>query len=249
MLEPVLTAHNLTRRFGGVVAVDDVSLEIRHGEIHALIGPNGAGKSTLINLLAGELTPTSGTIALRGDPLPRARPHRRARLGVGRTFQRSNVFRDFSAFENCRLAAQAWLPRTWALHERASRCAVSGAAATRALAAVGLSARGDVLAEALSHGERRELEIAMCLATEPSVLLLDEPLAGMAAEESQRVLELLRQLKTGRAILLVEHDMDAVFAVADVITVMANGSVLASGTPQSVRNDAGVREAYLGEPI
>jgi branched-chain amino acid transport system ATP-binding protein len=249
MLEPVLAARNLTRRFGGVVAVDDVSLELSHGQIHALIGPNGAGKSTFINLLAGELAPTSGTIVLRGDLLPHARPHRLARLGVGRTFQRSNVFRDFSTFENCRLAAQARLPRAWALHERASRCRISAAAAARALAAVGLAERGDVPAEELSHGERRELEIAMCLATEPSVLLLDEPLAGMAAEESQHVLELLRRLKPERAILLVEHDMDAVFAVADVITVMADGSVLASGTPEAVRNDAAVREAYLGEPI
>jgi branched-chain amino acid transport system ATP-binding protein len=249
MPDPVLAARNLTRRFGGVVAVDNVSLELRHGQIHALIGPNGAGKSTFINLLAGELTPTSGTIVLRGDPLVRARPHRLAQLGVGRTFQRSNVFRDLSAFENCRLAAQARLPRAWALHERATRCNSSTAAAARALAAVGLTERGDVPAAALSHGERRELEIAMCLATEPSVLLLDEPLAGMAAEESQRVLELLRRLKPERAILLVEHDMDAVFAVADVITVMADGSVLASGTPEAVRNDATVREAYLGEAI
>ena len=246
---PALAARNLTRRFGGVVAVDDVSLELRLGQIHALIGPNGAGKSTLINLLAGELAPTSGTIALRGNALARARPHELARRGVGRTFQRSNVFRDFSAFENCRLAAQARLPRAWALHERASHCDVSAAAATRAIAAVGLSARSSVLAEVLSHGERRELEIAMCLATEPSVLLLDEPLAGMAAEESQRVLDLLRRLKPERAILLVEHDMDAVFAVADVITVIADGRMLASDTPEAVRNDATVREAYLGEPI
>jgi len=246
---PALAARNLTRRFGGVVAVDDVSLEVRHGQIHALIGPNGAGKSTLINLLAGELAPTSGTIALRGASMARARPHRLALLGVGRTFQRSNVFRNLSAFENCRLAAQARLPRAWALHERASRCDVSATAATQALAAVGLTARSDAPGEALSHGERRELEIAMCLATEPSVLLLDEPLAGMAAEESTRVLDLLRRLRPERAILLVEHDMDAVFAVADVITVMADGSVLASGTPEAVRNDATVREAYLGEPI
>jgi branched-chain amino acid transport system ATP-binding protein len=246
---PALAARNLTRRFGGVVAVDDVSLEVRHGQIHALIGPNGAGKSTLINLLAGELAPTSGTIALRGASMARARPHRLALLGVGRTFQRSNVFRNLSAFENCRLAAQARLPRAWALHERASRCDVSATVATQALAAVGLTARSNALGEALSHGERRELEIAMCLATEPSVLLLDEPLAGMAVEESTRVLDLLRRLRPERAILLVEHDMDAVFAVADVITVMADGAVLASGTPEAVRNDATVREAYLGEPI
>ena len=249
MTEAFLAASRLTRRFGGLVAVDDVSIELRRGQIHAVIGTNGAGKSTLINLLAGELRPTSGAISLRGDPLVRERPHRLARLGIGRTFQRSNVFPEFSTFENCRLAAQARFPRVWALHERAARCRTSSGAAARALAAVGLSARGDVPAGLLSHGERRELEIAMCLATDPTVLLLDEPLAGMGAEESQRVLELLRRLKPERAILLVEHDMDAVFAVADVITVMADGAVLASGAPETVRNDAAVREAYLGDAL
>jgi len=247
--EAMLAASRLTRRFGGLVAVDDVSIELRRGQIHAVIGTNGAGKSTLINLLAGELSPTSGTISLRGDPIVRERPHRLALLGIGRTFQRSNVFSEFSTFENCRLAAQARVPRAWALHERATHCRASSDAAARALSAVGLTARGDVPAGLLSHGERRELEIAMCLATDPTVLLLDEPLAGMGAEESQRVLELLRRLKPERAILWVEHDMDAVFAVADVITVMADGAVLASGAPETVRNDAMVREAYLGDAL
>jgi len=247
--EAMLAANRLTRRFGGLVAVDDVSIELRSGQIHAVIGTNGAGKSTLINLLAGELMPTSGSISLRGAPVKHARPHRLARLGIGRTFQRSNVFPEFSTFENCRLAAQARYPRAWALHERATRCRASSDAAARALAAVGLTARGQAPAGLLSHGERRELEIAMCLAADPTVLLLDEPLAGMGAEESQRMLELLRRLKPERAILLVEHDMDAVFAVADVITVMADGAVLASGAPEAVRNDAAVREAYLGDTL
>jgi branched-chain amino acid transport system ATP-binding protein len=245
--DAMLVASRLTRRFGGLVAVDDVSIELRRGQIHAVIGTNGAGKSTLINLLAGEIAPTSGAVSLSGHAVTGTRPHRMARLGVGRTFQRSNVFAEFTAFENCRLAAQARKPRAWALHERAARCATSSEAAARALAAVGLAARGDMPAGLLSHGERRELEIAMCLATDPTVLLLDEPLAGMGAEESQRVLELLRRLKPDRAILLVEHDMDAVFAVADVITVMADGAVLASGAPETVRNDPAVREAYLGD--
>ena len=249
MTEAMLAANRLTRRFGGLVAVDDVSIELRSGQIHAVIGTNGAGKSTLINLLAGELIPTSGSISLRGAPVKHARPHRLARLGIGRTFQRSNVFPEFSTFENCRLAAQARYPRAWALHERATRCRASSDAAARALAAVGLTARGQAPAGLLSHGERRELEIAMCLAADPTVLLLDEPLAGMGAEESQRMLELLRRLKPERAILLVEHDMDAVFAVADVITVMADGAVLASGAPEAVRNDAAVREAYLGDTL
>jgi branched-chain amino acid transport system ATP-binding protein len=230
-----------------VVAVDRVSLELQSDEIHALIGPNGAGKSTLINLLSGELAPSAGTIAFRGAPVPHARPEQMARLGVGRTFQRSNVFMELSAFENCRLAAQARLPRSWAVYERALDCRASTTAARRALGSVGLESRNDATAATLAHGERRALEIAMCLATEPSVLLLDEPLAGMGAEESLRVLALLRTLKRERAILLVEHDMDAVFAVADVITVMADGVVLASGSPEVVRANSAVREAYLGD--
>jgi branched-chain amino acid transport system ATP-binding protein len=249
MAETLLAAEGLTRRFGGLVAVDRVSLALRRGEIHALIGTNGAGKSTLINLLAGELRASAGTISFRGDPLPGGRPDRMARLGIGRTFQRSNVFAEFAAFENCRLAAQAQLPRPWAIHEPAARCRTSAEAALRALDLVGLHERRDAPAAILSHGERRALEIAMCLATDPAVLLLDEPLAGMGAEESARVLELLRRLKAERAILLVEHDMDAVFAVADVITVMADGAVLASGLPEAVRGNPSVREAYLGEGL
>ena len=249
MAEATLAAHELTRRFGGLMAVDHVSLELKGGEIHALIGPNGAGKSTLINLLSGELAPTSGSISFRGEPVPRAQPEGMARLGVGRTFQRSNVFMELSAFENCRLAAQARIPRAWAIHERALACGESVTAATSALRSVGLDARADAPAGALAHGERRALEIAMCLATDPGVLLLDEPLAGMGLEESQRVLELLRTLRPQHATLLVEHDMDAVFAVADVITVMADGAVLASGSPESVRANTAVREAYLGDAI
>jgi branched-chain amino acid transport system ATP-binding protein len=246
MPEAILAARELTRRFGGLIAVDRVSLELRPGEIHALIGTNGAGKSTLINLLAGELAPSAGSIVYRGAPVRHARPERMASLGVGRTFQRSNVFAEFSAFENCRLAAQARLPKPWAIHESADKCGPSNDAATRALKTVGLDARRSVRAGELSHGERRALEIAMCLATGPDVLLLDEPLAGMGADESQQVLQLLRELKPGRAILLVEHDMDAVFAVADLITVMEDGEVIASGAPEAVRGDRAVREAYLG---
>ena len=249
MAETALLARGLTRRFGGLAAVRDVSLALKRGSIHALIGPNGAGKSTLVNLLSGELAPSEGTILLEGRAIAGMPPYRIARLGVGRTFQRSNVFRDMTALENCRLAAQARHPRSWALHERAQACGPSIEAASRALAAVELGPRASVIAAALSHGERRALEIAMCLATEPAVLLLDEPLAGMGPEESQRVLALLGRLRTGRAMLLVEHDMDAVFALADVITVMADGVVLASGTPEAVRNDAAVREAYLGEAL
>jgi branched-chain amino acid transport system ATP-binding protein len=245
----MLGASGLTRRFGGLTAVDRVSLELERDVIHALIGPNGAGKSTLINLLAGELVPSAGSISFRGQSVPAGCPERMAHLGIGRTFQRSNVFREFTTFENCRLAAQARRPRPWAVHEPALKCRQSNDAAERALATVGLSGRRDIPASALSHGERRALEIAMCLASDPQVLLLDEPLAGMGPEESQRVLQLLRELKRERAILLVEHDMDAVFAVADIITVMADGAVLASGPPDAVRGDSAVREAYLGEAL
>jgi branched-chain amino acid transport system ATP-binding protein len=247
MGETVLAVRGLTRHFGGLVAVKDVSLDLEIGRIHALIGPNGAGKSTLVNLLSGELVPNAGTIELDGSAIAGMPAHRVARLGVGRTFQRSNLFREMSAWENCRLAAQARRRRAWALHEQAAGCRFSNDAASRALAAVDLVSRSEIAASALSHGERRALEIALCLATEPRVLLLDEPLAGMGPEESQRVLDLLRRLKPGHAILLVEHDMDAVFATADVITVMADGMVLASGAPEHVRNDPAVREAYLGE--
>ena len=249
MAEPLLTARALTRRFGGLVAVNDVSLDLRRGQIHALIGTNGAGKSTLINLLAGELAPTSGAIALGSRVVTGTRAHQRAQLGIGRTFQHSNVFADCSAFENCRLAAQARHPRAWALYERAAGCTTSAQSAARALSVVGLGERAQVPAGLLAHGERRVLEIAMCLATEPAVLLLDEPLAGMGGEEARRVLDLLRDLRTEHAILLVEHDMDAVFALADVITVMADGAVLAAGVPQSVRANPAVREAYLGDAI
>ena len=247
MPESVLAVRRLTHRFGGLVAVKDVSLDLEIGRIHAVIGPNGAGKSTLINMLAGDLEPTSGSVELDGRAIAGMPAHRVARLGVGRTFQRSNLFREMSAWENCRLAAQSRNERAWAVHERAAACTLCNDAASRALAAVELASRSRVPAAALSHGERRALDIALCLATNPRVLLLDEPLAGMGSEESQRVLALLRRLKPDRAILLVEHDMDAVFAIADVITVMADGVVLASGTPEHVRNDPGVREAYLGE--
>jgi branched-chain amino acid transport system ATP-binding protein len=243
----VLRARELSRRFGGLVAVDRVSLELARGEVHAVIGTNGAGKSTLINVLSGELPASSGAVELRGADITRWPQPKRARAGVGRSYQRTTVFPRFTVLENCRLAAQAHHQRPWALLASASACAVALPAARDAAARAGLA---DVLerpAGALSHGQRRQLEIAMCLATEPEVLLLDEPLAGMGAEETERMLALLGELKAGHAIALVEHDMDAVFRVADVITVMVNGAVLASGAPQAVRANPDVQAAYLGE--
>jgi len=243
----VLRSRDLTRRFGGLVAVDRVSIELARGQVHAVIGTNGAGKSTLINVLSGELPASSGAVELRGVDVTRWPQPRRARSGVGRSYQRTTVFPHFTVLENCRLAAQAHHQLPWAIWSSASRCAVALPAARDAAARAGLV---DVLerpAGALSHGQRRQLEIAMCLATEPEVLLLDEPLAGMGAEETERMLTLLGELKAGHAIALVEHDMDAVFRIADVITVMVNGAVLASGTPQAVRANADVQAAYLGE--
>lgn len=242
----LLAADRITRRFGGLTAVSEVSLQLGEGEIHAVIGTNGAGKSTLVNVLAGEIVATSGKVDLLGvDVTTRSQPAR-ARAGLGRSYQRTTIFPRFTAFENCRLTAQASYPKPWRWWSPALACPVSTNAAREALAQAGLSAVGDRVAGLLSHGEKRQLEIAMCLATRPRVLLLDEPLAGMGPEETERMLTLLAGLKAGRAILLVEHDMDAVFRVAERITVMVNGEMLASDTPQAIRAHPEVQSAYLG---
>ena len=247
MSTPLLSVQSLTRRFGGLVAVNAVTLDLRRGEVHAVIGTNGAGKSTLINMLSGEIEASEGRIALEGVDITARAQSRRARDGVGRSYQRTTIFPEFTVHENCRLAAQATTPRPWALWQSAQACAASNAAAGEALRAAGLEAEAHRIAGTLSHGAKRQLEVAMCLATRPRVLLLDEPLAGMGAEESERMLALLTRLKASHAILLVEHDMDAVFRIADRITVMVNGSVIATGEPAAIRNDPGVREAYLGD--
>ena len=242
----LLAAKNVSRHFGGLRAVDDVSLTVERGEIHALIGTNGAGKSTLINVLCGEIAATAGRVELMERDVTRWSQPRRAQAGLGRSYQRTTIFPSFSVRENCRLSAQARLQRPWDWLTPAARCNWSASAAQNALQRAGLVAIADEIAATLSHGAKRQLEIAMCLATAPQILLLDEPLAGMGAEETLRMLELLNELKTSHAILLVEHDMDAVFRVSDRITVMVNGRVLASGTPQAIRANAEVQEAYLG---
>jgi len=241
-----LAAEGLTRRFGGLTAVDEVSLALAAGELHAVIGPNGAGKSTLVNLLAGELRPSAGRILLGGEDVTDWPAWRRARRGIGRSFQRTNLLREMTVFENARLAAQAggFGPRRWLAV--AARDAASLAEAERVLARVGLADRAGAVAGTLSHGELRLLEIAMVLANRPAVLLLDEPLAGMGPEESERVGALLRDLARDHALLLIEHDMDVVFAVADRLTVMVDGRVLERGTPAAIRASAAVRDAYLG---
>ena len=246
MAEVVLRGRDLTRRWGGVVAVNAVSIDLHRGEVHAVIGTNGAGKSTLVNVLSGEIDASSGTVELQGHDVTRWPQPRRARAGLGRSYQRSTLFPQFTVLENCRLAAQARFQMPWRLGSAASTCDASNRAGREAAARAGLAGVLEREAGLLSHGERRQLEIAMCLATNPSVLLLDEPLAGMGAEESERMLELLSGLREGHAILLVEHDMDAVFRIADRITVLVDGAVIASGAPAAVRDNPDVQAAYLG---
>jgi branched-chain amino acid transport system ATP-binding protein len=245
--EVLLRGRELTRRWGGLVAVDRVSLELERGTVHAVIGTNGAGKSTLVNLLSGEIAASGGSVELLGHDVTAWTQPRRARAGLGRSYQRNTIFAEFTVLENCRLAAQARRQQPWRWWRSAQACRPTLQAAHDAATRTGLATLLDRPAGLLSHGQKRQLEIAMCLATAPQVLLLDEPLAGMGAEETTRMLALLAELKPGHAVLLVEHDMDAVFRIADRITVMVNGAVLATGTPQQVRGNAEVQAAYLGE--
>ena len=247
MPDVLLAAKNLTKRFGGLAAVNDVSVDLWRGRIHAVIGPNGAGKSTLANLLSGDLPPSAGTITLAGADITGQRPEKISRAGLGRSYQKTNIFLPFTVWENVRLAAQsrAQHPASWL--RRATSFAGTNERAARALNLAGLEQRRDAVAGTISHGEQRQLEIAMTLATSPQVLLLDEPLAGMGTAEAESMVRLLLRLKEEHAILLVEHDMDAVFTLADRLTVMVDGQVIASGSPQEIRGDAGVRAAYLGE--
>jgi branched-chain amino acid transport system ATP-binding protein len=246
MSEVVLETTGLSRQFGGLAAVSNVSLTCRQGEVHAVIGPNGAGKTTLINLLSGDLPPSSGKVRLFGHDVTGLSADAISRRGVGRSYQKTNVFLPFTAYENCRLAAQSRMKTSMRFLRAAHAYPSIADAARRALDAVGLGARADTTVAMLSHGEQRQVEIAMTLATSPRVLLLDEPLAGTGAEEAGAIVALVRKLTREHAILLVEHDMDAVFAVADVLTVMTNGVVLASGTPAEIRGNRAVQEAYLG---
>ena len=242
----LLRAKEISRRWGGLVAVDRVSLELEQGTVHAVIGTNGAGKSTLINILSGEIAPSGGRVELLGQDVTGWSQPRRARAGLGRSYQRNTIYPSFTVLENCRLAAQARHQKPWQWWTDAQRCEKSVAAARAAATRAGLDDLLDRVAGLLSHGQKRQLEIAMCLATAPKVLLLDEPLAGMGAEETERMLALFAQLKRSHAILLVEHDMDAVFRAADRITVMVNGAVLASDSPEAVRASPEVQAEYLG---
>jgi branched-chain amino acid transport system ATP-binding protein len=245
MVEPVLAARGLARRFGGLAAVDGVSLDLAPNRIHAVIGPNGAGKTTLVNLLSGELKPSAGSVMFEDIEIAGMNPARIARLGIARSYQRVNIFAGFSAFENCRLAAQARRGGLWHGLRSAGAERDLDEAARHALRLVGLGMGGRIAGH-LSHGEQRQLEIAMTLAITPKVLLLDEPLSGMGAAESRRMTRLIKRLAKDRAILLVEHDMDAVFSIADRLTVMVEGKVLETGKPGQIRKSRAVRKAYLG---
>ncbi len=243
---PALRAEGLQKHFGGLIAVSDVSLDVHAGAIHAVIGPNGAGKSTLINLLSGDLAPSAGEIMLDGNDITRLAPDRRARAGLGRSYQKTTIFPQFTAQENVRLAAQAIAASPLKMFGNVYSDKMVNRHTADALEQAGLASRARMIATHLSHGEQRQLEIAMVLATQPRIILLDEPLAGMGQSEARKMVDLIASLKIGRAVLVVEHDMDAVFELADRLTVMADGHVIASGLPQDVRIDPAVRLAYLG---
>jgi branched-chain amino acid transport system ATP-binding protein len=247
MAEPLLQIEGLTKRFGGVVASDDVTLSIPQGEMHAIIGPNGAGKTTLIGQLTGELSSQSGRIHFVGDDITALPTWQRSLRGLARSFQITSLFPDFTALDNVALAVQARAGHSFHFWRDARRQLELREPACAALERVGLGARADALVANMSHGEHRQLEIAMALATRPRMLLLDEPMAGMGVEESARMVTLLRELKQDLTILLIEHDMDAVFALADKISVLVYGRIIASGEPAAIRANADVRRAYLGE--
>ncbi len=244
--EPLLQIRNLSKRFGGVLASDGISFEVPDGELHAVIGPNGAGKSTLIGQLAGEIRPDGGQIFFNGRDITRLPAHQRSALGLARSFQITSLFLDFTVLDNVALAVQAHAGHSFRFWQPARGEAKLRQPARAALARVGLESRADDLCASLSHGEHRQLEIAMALATGPRMFLLDEPMAGMGPEESARMVALLSELKREQTILLVEHDMDAVFRLADRITVLVDGRVIASGAPEDIRADTAVRAAYLG---
>jgi branched-chain amino acid transport system ATP-binding protein len=247
MSEPLLQVTNLAKRFEGIVATDNLTLDVAAGELHAVIGPNGAGKTTLIGQLGGQVTPDSGRIRFAGNDITALPIHRRCRLGLARTFQIASLFLDLSVLDNVALAVQAHAGHSFRFWRDARSEPELRQPARTALARVGLAQRADLPASALSHGEHRQLELAMALAGQPRMLLLDEPMAGLGPEESARIIEMLRALKRDLTILLVEHDMEAVFALADRITVLVYGRVIASGTPEAVRANEEVRRAYLGE--
>jgi branched-chain amino acid transport system ATP-binding protein len=247
VLEPLLEVEGLTKRFGGVIAADGISLAVAPGQLHAIIGPNGAGKSTLIGQLSGEVVPDYGCIRFNGREITNLPVHRRSQLGLARSFQVTTLFPDFTALDNVALSVQAHTGHSFRFWRNARHDPELREPARAALARVGLSERAGTLVANLSHGERRQLEIGIALAGSPRMLLLDEPMAGMGTDESGRLVQMLRALKGSLTVMLIEHDIDAVFALADRISVLVYGRIIASGDPAAIRADASVREAYLGE--
>lgn len=247
MPDALLRVTGLSKRFGGIVATDDLSFEVRQGELHAMIGPNGAGKTTLIAQLSGQLIPNAGTINFDGIDITRVPAYRRSHLGLARSFQITSLFLDLSVLDNVALAVQAHAGHSFRFWSNARRIPELRDPAREALRRVGLEHRSEARTSLLSHGEHRLVELAMALAGKPRMLLLDEPMAGLGPDESARMVAMLAALKREYTILLVEHDMEAVFALADRITVLVYGRVIASGTPAEIRANPEVREAYLGE--
>jgi branched-chain amino acid transport system ATP-binding protein len=245
--DPLLRVENLMRRFGGLVATDNLSLDVAPGELHAIIGPNGAGKTTLISQLTGQLAPNSGAIQFDGQDITRLPAYRRSRLGLARSFQITSLLPDFSTIDNVALAAQAHDGHSFRFWGNARKEKHLREASLAALTRVGLAKRADIPVSELSHGEQRELELAVALATKPKLLLLDEPMAGLGVTESARMVALLKELRREVTIVLVEHDMEAVFALADRITVLVYGRVIACDAPGAIRNNEEVKRAYLGD--
>jgi branched-chain amino acid transport system ATP-binding protein len=247
MADTLLAVEGLTKRFGGILASDNIALDVKQGELHAIIGPNGAGKTTLIGQLTGMLTPDMGTVRFAGEDITALPAYSRSLLGLARSFQITSLFLDLSVLGNVALAVQAHAGHSFQFWHDARKEKDLREPALAALARVGLADRADRPAAALSHGEHRQLELAMALAGKPRMLLLDEPMAGLGTDESVRMVKLLRELKREYTILLIEHDMEAVFALADRISVLVYGRVIASGTPEVIRANKDVRDAYLGE--
>jgi branched-chain amino acid transport system ATP-binding protein len=243
----MLEVRGLTKNFGALRASDGINFDVRDGETHAVIGPNGAGKTTFISQLSGNLRPDAGRIFFAGEDITALPAHKRARKGLARSFQITSVYPEFSALQNVALAIQAHSGHSFRFWRDARKDQALLKPATQVLEEVGLGGRIEISAANLAHGEQRQLEVAMVLATRPRLLLLDEPMAGMGIDESQRMIALLASLKRKQTIILVEHDMDAVFRLADRISVLVYGRVIASGAPEEVRANPEVRAAYLGE--
>jgi len=247
MSTDLLIIENMVKRYGGLLATDALSLTVRQGELHAIIGPNGAGKTTLIKQLTGEIRSDTGTVTFAGQQIHRMSEPARSHLGLARSFQITSLFQNFSVLENISLAVQAHQGHSFHFWRPANETSSLVEPALETLRHMGLEGKKDTIVSALSHGEQRQLEIAVALATNPKMLLLDEPMAGMSVEDSANLVTILRSLKEQYSILLIEHDMDAVFRLADRITVLVYGKAIATGTPEEIRQNAEVRQAYLGE--